>query len=173
MRTLGLGLRCGAGGSQLAVAPPRFRCICSIKKSGCEQSVGRRTAIGISFAVVSVAAAVAFALANAVAFAVAIAKGVNMAKVSMAKGVTVPGRLVCIYFRQGMTKNDECVPPDVLELARQYLAKHEKDSTRRSWVCRWRQRWGFGVKALPSHKLEFTEITRRKVEISKIRRTRF
>ena len=31
-----------------------------------------------------------------------------------------------------MTKNDERVPLDVLELARQYLAKREKDSIRRS-----------------------------------------
>ena len=99
--------------------------------------------------------------------------GNKVVKVNMAKGVAVPGRLVYIYFRQEMTKNDECVPPDVLELARQYLAKHEKDSTRRSWVCRWRQRWGFGVKALPSHKLECAEITRRKVIISNITEARF
>ena len=92
---------------------------------------------------------------------------------NMAKGVAVPGRLVYIYFRQEMTKNDDCVPPDVLELARQYLATHEKDSTRRSWVCRWRQRWGFGVKALPSRKLECSEIIRRKVIISNITRARF
>ena len=78
------------------------------------------------------AAAVAFALAIAVAFAVAIAKEVNMAKVSMAKGVAVPGRLVYIYFRQKITKNNEYVPPHVLEVARQYLAKNEKDSIRRS-----------------------------------------
>ena len=35
-------------------------------------------------------------------------------------------------FSSGNDKNDECVPPAVLELARQYLAKHEKDSIRRS-----------------------------------------
>ena len=97
----------------------------------------------------------------------------KVVKANMAKGVAVPGRLVYIYFRQQMITHDESVPSDVLELARQYLAKHERDSTRRSWVCRWRQRWGFGVKALPSHKLECAEITRRKVMLSNITRARF
>ena len=98
MRTLGLGLRCGARGESISCRSAPLSLHLLDKKPEYDQSVGRRTAIGIPFAVVSVAAAVAFALANAVAFAVAIAKGVNMAKVSMAKGVTVPGRLVCIFF---------------------------------------------------------------------------
>ena len=84
-------------------------------------------------------------------------------KLNMVKGVAVPGSLVYTYFCQQMTRNDDFVPPGVLELARQYLAKQEKDGTRRSWVCRWRQRWGFGVRALPSRKLQCAEITSRKV----------
>ena len=58
--------------------------------------------------------------------------GNKVVKVNMAKGVAVPSRLVYTYFRREMTKNDDCVPPDVLELARQYLARHEKNSIRRS-----------------------------------------
>ena len=92
----------------------------------------------------------------------------KVARVNMAKGVAVPSQLVYTYFCHELIQNDHLVPPEVLKLAHQYLATHDKDSTRRSWVCRWRGRWGFGVKALPSHKLEFTEITRRKVEISKL-----
>ena len=97
----------------------------------------------------------------------------KVVRLNMAKGVAVPGPLVYTYFQQEMTNNEFGVPPDVLKQARQYLATHEKDSTRRSWVCRWRQRWGFGVKALPSRKLECSEITRRKVIISNITRARF
>ena len=97
----------------------------------------------------------------------------KVVRMNMAKGVAVPGLVVYIYFSQEMTQNDDSVPPDVLELVRQYLARHEKASTKRSWVCRWRQRWGFVVKALPSRKLQCSETILRKVKISDITRARF
>ena len=77
------------------------------------------------------------------------------------------------FFYQELAKNVDHVPPEVLELARQNLATHAKDGSRRSWVCRWRQRWGFGVRALPSRKLEFSEIISRKAKNLNIVRARF
>ena len=84
---------------------------------------------------------------------------------NMNQGVAVQGDMVYISFVQALTTELESVPSAVGELTRKYLAGQQTAGCRRSWISRWRDRWGFGFKTMPSRKLGFENETSRKVKI--------